>query len=148
MMAGFTVTGSLKDVENKKWYVVDAEGMVLGRLATEVARILRGKHKPTYSPHMDVGDFVIVINADKVVLTGRKLDQKVYTRYSGYPGGLRKEVARHLMDRKPTEVVRRAVWGMLPHNRLGRRMVKKLKIYAGADHPHHAQMPETLSLTT
>ncbi|RMH72186.1 MAG: 50S ribosomal protein L13 [Gemmatimonadetes bacterium] len=147
-MAGFTVTGSLKDVENKKWYVVDAEGMVLGRLATEVARILRGKHKPTYSPHMDVGDFVIVINADKVVLTGRKLDQKVYTRYSGYPGGLRKEVARHLMDRKPTEVVRRAVWGMLPHNRLGRRMVKKLKIYAGADHPHHAQMPETLSLTT
>jgi large subunit ribosomal protein L13 len=143
-MNGFTATGRLEDVENKKWYIVDADGLVLGRLATEVARVLRGKHKPSYSPHMDTGDFVVIVNASKIVLTGNKLDQKVYTRYTGYPDGLRKEVARRLLSRKPTEVVRRAVWGMLPHNRLGRKMVKKLKIYEGSEHPHNAQMPETL----
>lgn len=145
-MSGFTVTGKKEDTQNKKWFLIDAEDVVLGRLASKIATILRGKHKPTYSPHMDVGDFVIVINAEKVKLTGNKLTQKVYTRYSGYPDGLRKEVAHRLLDRKPTEVVRHAILGMLPHNRLGRQMGKKLKVYAGPEHPHQAQCPESLSL--
>ncbi len=145
-MAGFTITGKKKDTTDKKWFVVDVEGLVLGRAASKIAHILRGKHKPNYSTYLDVGDYVVVVNAEKIVLTGNKLDQKVYTRYTGYPGGLRKEVARHLLNRKPTEIVRHAVIGMLPHNRLGRRMGKKLKIYAGPEHRHHAQKPEELSL--
>jgi len=134
-----------QDVE-RKWYVVDAAGVPLGRLASVVAHILRGKHKPTYTPHVDVGDHVIVINAAKVKLTGRKLDQKQYIRHSGYPGGLKVMSYREFMARSPERVVEKAVRGMLPHNRLGRKMFRKLRVYAGADHPHAAQQPEPLEL--
>jgi len=130
----------------RKWYLVDAQGMVLGRLAAEVARILKGKHKPCYSPHLDVGDNVIVVNAEKVVLTGNKAEKKVYYHHSGYPGGLKETVYADLMRRKPEFVVRKAVRGMLPHNRLGRSMLRKLHVYAGPDHPHQAQKPERLEL--
>lgn len=130
----------------RKWYVVDAEGMVLGRLATQVASILRGKHKPTYTPHVDTGDYVIILNADKVVLTGNKLDQKIYYRHTGYPGGLRETTARNMIAKKPEFVVQEAIRGMLPHNSLGRAMIKKLKVYAGATHEHQAQQPEELKL--
>jgi len=130
----------------RSWYVVDAEGMVLGRLATEVASILRGKHKPTYTPHMDTGDHVIVINADKVVLTSNKGDKLFVHRHSGYPGGLRTKSYGQLMTEKPEEAVRRAVRGMIPKNRLGRQMIKKLKVYAGPVHPHASQMPQTLEI--
>ena len=128
----------------RSWYVVDAEGMVLGRVATEVARILRGKHTPTYTPHMDTGDHVIVINADKVVLTSNKGDKLFVHRHSGYPGGLRTRSYGNLLAEKPEEAVRRAVRGMLPKNRLGRQMIKKLKVYAGPNHPHGAQSPEAI----
>ena len=128
----------------RSWYVVDAEGMVLGRLATEVASILRGKHKPTYTPHMDTGDHVIVINADKVVLTSNKGEKLFVHRHSGYPGGLRSKSYGQLMAEKPEEAVRRAVRGMIPKNRLGRQMIKKLKVYAGPVHPHASQMPQAL----
>jgi len=130
----------------KAWHVVDAEGMVLGRLATEVARVLRGKHKPIFAPHMDTGDHVIVINAEKVVLTSGKADKKLAYRHSGYPGGLRSETYAQLLEKKPTEAVRRAVKGMLPKNTLGRTQLEKLKIYAGPTHPHQAQQPQPLSL--
>ena len=130
----------------RKWYVVDAEDLVLGRLSTEVARILRGKHKPTFAPHMDMGDHVIVINAEKVVLTANKADQKLVYRHSGYPGGLKSRTFAEALALKPEEGVRRAVRGMLPKNRLGRQMLTKLKVYAGPNHPHSAQMPETLDL--
>jgi large subunit ribosomal protein L13 len=130
----------------RKWYVVDAEDLVLGRLSTEVARILRGKHKPTFAPHMDTGDHVIVINAEKVVLTCNKADQKLVYRHSGYPGGLKSRTFAEAQALKPEEGVRRAVRGMLPKNRLGRQMLTKLKVYAGPNHPHSAQMPETLDL--
>jgi large subunit ribosomal protein L13 len=130
----------------RKWYVVDAEDLVLGRLSTEVARILRGKHKPTFAPHMDMGDHVIVINAEKVVLTSNKADQKLVYRHSGYPGGLKSRTFAEALALKPEEGVRRAVRGMLPKNRLGRQMLTKLKVYAGPNHPHSAQMPETLEL--
>ena len=130
----------------RKWYVVDAEGMVLGRLATQVASILRGKHKPTYTPHVDTGDYVIILNADKVMLTGNKLDQKIYYRHTGYPGGLRETTARNMIAKKPEFVVQEAIRGMLPHNSLGRAMIKKLKVYAGATHEHQAQQPEELKL--
>lgn len=130
----------------RQWHVVDAEGVPLGRLSTNVARLLTGKHKPTYAPHMDAGDFVIVINADKAVLTGRKEEQKVYYRHSGYPGNLKQETAAELRARRPTQLVRRAVRGMLPKNRLGRHQLRKLKIYAGAEHPHQAQQPSPYSL--
>ena len=130
----------------KKWCVVDAEGLVLGRLASEIARRLRGKHKPIFTPHNDTGDFIVVVNAEKVRLTGRKMDQKVYYRYSGYIGGLKETVAKDLLAKKPTEMIMLAVRGMLPKNSLGRRQLKKLKIYAGGDHPHFAQKPETLVL--
>ena len=133
---------------DKKWYVVDAEGLVLGRLASEIARRLRGKHKAIFTPHNDTGDFVVVVNAGKVRLTGRKLDQKIYYRYSGFIGGLKETVAKTLLARKPGEVLRLAVRGMLPKNSLGRRQLKKLKIYAGAEHPHQAQKPEKLELFT
>ncbi len=128
----------------RSWYVVDAEGMVLGRLATEVARILRGKHKPTYTPHIDTGDHVVVINADKIVLTSDKGEKLFVHRHSGYPGGLRSESYGHLIATKPTEAIRRSVRGMLPKNRLGRQQIKKLKVYTGSAHPHAAQMPETI----
>jgi len=134
-----------KDVQ-REWYVVDAAGQTLGRLAARVARILHGKHKPTYSPSVDTGDFVIVVNAEKIHVTGRKLDQKIYYRYSGYPGGLKEITLRNLLQRHPTRVIEHAVRGMLPKNRLGRQMFKKLKVYAGPDHPHAAQQPKQLEL--
>jgi large subunit ribosomal protein L13 len=130
----------------RNWYVVDASGQTLGRLASEIARIVRGKHKPIYSPAADVGDFVIVINADKVHVTGRKLDQKMYYRHSGYPGGLTEVSLRRMLEEHPTRVIEHAVRGMLPKNRLGRKMIRKLKVYAGSDHPHQAQQPEPLEL--
>ncbi|NLY89927.1 MAG: 50S ribosomal protein L13 [Firmicutes bacterium] len=128
----------------KKWYVVDANGKTLGRLASEVAKILRGKHKPSYSPHIDVGDYVIVVNAEKVVLTGKKIEQKKHITHSGYPGGVKVTPYRILLQKKPELVFTKAVRGMLPHNRLGRKMIKKLKVYRGPEHPHIAQQPEQL----
>jgi len=125
----------------RQWFVVDAEGQTLGRLASEVASILRGKHRPIFTPHFDAGDHVIVINADKIVLTGKKLDNKLAYRHSGFPGGFRATNYRTLMEKKPEFVVEKAVKGMLPHNRLGRAMIKKLKVYAGPTHPHAAQQP-------
>jgi len=130
----------------RKWYVIDAKNQTLGRLASQVAAILKGKHKPTYTPHVDTGDHVIIINADKVRLTGKKLQDKIYYRHSLYPGGLKKVTAGELLQRNPERMVRLAVWGMLPHNRLGRKMIKKLKVYAGDQHPHAAQQPEPLEL--
>ena len=130
----------------RAWYVIDAEGLVLGRLATEVARILRGKHKPTFAPHLDTGDHVVVVNADKVVLTADKAQRKMLYRHSGYAGGLKSETFAKLMARKPEEAVRRSVRGMLPKNRLGRQMLTKLKVYAGPTHPHAAQQPQPLDV--
>ncbi len=130
----------------RKWYIVDAQDLVLGRLASEVAQILRGKRNPTYTPHMDVGDNVIIVNSDKVKLTGSKQEKKIYYRHSGYPGGLREIPYSDLMKNKSDFVVMKAVRGMLPHNRLGRQMLKKLHVYKGATHPHQAQQPEQLEL--
>ena len=130
----------------RAWHVVDAEGLVLGRLATEVARILRGKHKPIFARHVDTGDFVIVVNADKIVLTAGKADKKIAYRHTGYPGGLRSQTYTELMAAKPGEAVRRAVRGMLPKGTLGREQLKKLKIYAGPNHPHAAQQPQPLEI--
>ncbi len=129
---------------DRKWYVVDADGQTLGRLASQVATVLRGKHKPTFTPSVDCGDFIVIINADKVVLTGKKLDQKRYRWHTGYVGHLRERTARQMMDTKPEEVVRLAVKGMLPKNSLGRQMITKLKVYAGPEHVHAAQQPEAL----
>jgi len=126
----------------RDWYLVDAEGKTLGRLATQIAERLRGKGKPQYTPHVDTGDFVVVVNAEKVVVTGKKLDEKMYYNHSGYPGGLRERTLREQLERRPTEVLRSAVKGMLPRNRLGRQQLTKLKIYAGPDHPHQAQEPK------
>lgn len=140
-----TFTPKPSDIE-QKWYVVDADGQVLGRMATRIADILRGKNKPIWAPHMDCGDFVVVINADKVKLTGRKMENKTYVHYTGYPGGLRQTPISRVMEKKPEFVVRHAVRGMLPHNKLGRHMLRKLKIYAAPEHPHTAQQPETLTL--
>jgi large subunit ribosomal protein L13 len=130
----------------RQWYFVDAEGQTLGRLASRIATILKGKHKPIYTPHADVGDYVIVINAEKIHVTGRKMWQQMYHRHSGYPGGLRSINLRDLLQKHPTRAVEFAVKGMLPKNRLGRRMFKKLKVYAGSDHPHQAQKPQVLEL--
>ena len=130
----------------RNWYVIDAEGVALGRLATKVATVLRGKHKPTYTPHVDCGDFVIVVNASKVVLTGNKLDNKIYYNHSGYTGGLRERTARVMQEKYPVEMVERAIKGMLPHNRLGRQMSKKLFVYADAEHPHMAQKPKEMEV--
>lgn len=130
----------------RNWYEVDASDLVLGRLATRIATVLRGKHKPTFSPHVDGGDFVIVTNAEKVKLTGQKVMKKVYRRHSGYPGGERTELAEEALTKHPDRVIRRAVWGMLPKGRLGRQQIRKLKVYAGADHPHAAQKPVKLPL--
>ena len=125
----------------RKWYLIDAEGQTLGRLATEISRLLRGKDKPQYTPHVDTGDFVVVVNAEKVVVTGKKAEQKVYRRHSGYPGGLKETSYEVMLERKPTEILRRAVRGMMPKTRLGRQQLRKLKIYAGSEHPHEAQNP-------
>ena len=130
----------------RKWYVVDAEGKHLGRLATEIVRVLRGKNKPRYTPHVDVGDFVVVVNADKVAVTGRKAQQRVYRRHSGYPGGMKETSYEQMLARKPTEILRKAVYGMMPKTRLARKQFKKLKIYAGPEHPHAAQDPQTLEV--
>ena len=128
----------------REWYLVDAEGKTLGRLATQIADTLRGKRKPQFTPHVDTGDFVIVVNAEKIQVTGNKLDQKRYYRHSGYPGGLRSRTLREQLERRPTEVLRVAVKGMLPKNRLARQQITKLKIYAGPEHPHEAQNPKPL----
>ncbi|MBW3592799.1 MAG: 50S ribosomal protein L13 [Actinobacteria bacterium] len=140
-----TYSARASDIE-QRWYVVDADGQTLGRLATRIADTLRGKGKPQYTPHIDSGDFVVVVNAEKIVVTGKKLDEKLYYRHSGYPGGLRSRTLREQLDRRPTEVLRAAVKGMLPRNRLARRQITKLKIYAGPEHPHAAQSPEPLPL--
>ncbi len=132
------------NLEQRKWHVIDADGVVLGRLAVQVANVLRGRNKAIYAPHLDTGDFVVVINAEKVVLTGDKLNQKMYDHYTGYPGGLKEETASNLQKRRPEMLIERAVKGMLPKNRLGRKMVKKLFVYAGAEHPHGAQQPKEL----
>jgi large subunit ribosomal protein L13 len=126
----------------RRWYVVDAEGKTLGRLASEIAKVLRGKNKAQYTPHIDVGDFVVVVNAERISVTGRKAEQKVYRRHTGYPGGLREVSYEQMLARKPTEILRKAVYGMMPKTRLARQQFKKLKIYAGPEHPHTAQDPQ------
>lgn len=130
------------ETRDRKWYVVDAEGQTLGRLATQLADLLRGKRKPDYTPHIDTGDFVVVVNAEKIRVTGNKMDSKIYWRHSGYPGGIRSRTLREMLERQPEEVIRKAVKGMLPRNKLARQQLTKLKVYAGPDHPHAAQSPE------
>ena len=130
----------------RAWHVVDADGLVLGRVATEVARVLRGKHKPIYAPHVDTGDHVIIVNADKIVLTADKAEKKIVYRHSGYPGGLKSQTYANLLEVKPADAVRKSVRGMLPKNRLGRQMLKKLKVYTGPNHPHAAQQPRPLAI--
>jgi large subunit ribosomal protein L13 len=140
-----TYTPKASEIE-RSWFVVDAEGMTLGRMATEVARVLRGKHKPTFAPHMDTGDFVIIVNADKVVLSSDKAGKKMVYRHSGYPGGIRSRTYAQELNTRPEEAVRRTVKGMLPKNRLGRAQARKLKVYGGPTHPHGAQKPQTLEI--
>ncbi|MCU1352635.1 MAG: rplM [Acidimicrobiales bacterium] len=140
-----TYTPKASEID-RTWYVIDAEGLVLGRLATEVARILRGKHKPTYAAHIDTGDHVVIINADKIVLTADKAEKKMVYRHSGYPGGIREQTYADLLAKKPEEAVRRTIRGMIPKTRLGRAQIKKLKIYAAPTHPHGAQQPQALEL--
>ena len=140
-----TYSAKPKEIE-QRWFVVDAEGQTLGRLATRIADTLRGKRKPQYTPHVDTGDFVVVVNAEKIAVTGKKLEQKRYYRHSGYPGGLRSRTLAEQLERRPTEVIRTAVKGMLPRNRLARRQITKLKVYTGPDHPHEAQNPQPLPL--
>ena len=135
-----------KETVNRNWYVIDAENLPLGRVATKAANLLRGKHKVTFTPHIDCGDYVIIVNADKVKLTGNKLDQKMYYNHSGFPGGLRERNAKTMIEKYPVEMVERAVKGMLPHNRLGRATAKKLFVYAGADHKHQAQKPVSITI--
>lgn len=145
--SGKTYAAKPGDVD-RQWYVVDAAGQTLGRLATKIAAVLRGKHKPTFTPHLDTGDYVIVVNADKIVVTGRKMTDKVYYRHTGYPGGLRETNLQTMLQKKPEKVIELAVWGMLPHNRLGRRLIRKLHVYAGDKHPHEAQRPTTLVISS
>ena len=140
-----TYSAKPREIE-QSWYLVDAEGETLGRLATEIADVLRGKRKPAYTPHVDTGDFVVVVNAEKIRVTGNKLEQKIYYRHSGYPGGLRQRTLAEQLKRRPEEVIRKAVKGMLPRNRLSRAQLGKLKIYAGPEHPHQAQSPEPLEV--
>jgi large subunit ribosomal protein L13 len=140
-----TISASF-DADRRKWILVDAENQVLGRIATQIAMRLRGKHLPQFTPHIDMGDFVVVINADKVRLTGNKWDNKLYYRHSGYMGGVKVTTARKLNQEKPERMIRLAVWGMLPKNRLGRKLIKKLKIYRGSEHPHEAQQPMVIAL--
>lgn len=131
---------------NKEWYIIDATGLTLGKLAVRAANVLRGKHKPTYTPHVDAGDFLIVTNAEKIVVSGKKAEQKVYARHSGYPGGFRTVTYKKMQATHPERIIEKAVKGMLPHNRLGRQLIKKLKVYAGDQHPHQAQQPKPLGL--
>ena len=140
-----TYTAKPGEIE-RRWYVVDAEGQTLGRLATRIADTLRGKNKPQFTPHVDTGDFVVVVNAEKIAVTGKKLDEKIYYRHSGYPGGLKQRTLREQLDRRPTEVLRIAVKGMLPKNKLAARQLTKLKVYAGPEHPHTAQAPQPLEV--
>jgi large subunit ribosomal protein L13 len=140
-----TVSAREQDIQ-RDWYVVDAQGQTLGRLATRVASVLRGKHKPIYTPHVDCGDYVVIVNAEKIHTTGQRLTQKKYYRHSGYPGGLKEVTLRDQLQKFPNRVLEQAVRGMLPKNRLGRQMFKKLKVYAGPDHPHQAQQPKVLDL--
>lgn len=136
-------TYSAKPLEvERKWWMIDAEGMTLGRLASLVANLLRGKHKPQYTPHIDTGDFVVIINAAKVKVSGKKRTDKLYRHHTGYPGGLKTLTFEQLMEKHPTRAIEKAVWGMIPHNRLGRQLITKLKVYAGPEHPHEAQNPE------
>ncbi|MDT9547267.1 MAG: 50S ribosomal protein L13 [Chlorobium sp.] len=135
-----TYSAKPDDVE-RKWYVVDAEGQILGRMAAEIAKVLRGKHKPEFTPHIDTGDFIVVTNAEKVALSGKKLDAKSYFSHSQYPGGVKFNHVKDLLRKKPEKVIEHAVWGMLPHNNLGRQLFKKLKVYPGATHPHESQSP-------
>ena len=144
-MKKYTYSAKASDNQDN-WCVVDADGMVLGRLATQIAARIRGKHNPMFTPHVDTGDSVIVINAAKIKLSGRKMDQKMYYRHSGYIGGLKSITARKLLEKRPEDLIRHAVKGMLPKNRLGRQLNKKLKVYAGSEHPHSAQQPETMTL--
>lgn len=141
-----TTYSAKKEDTQREWFVVDAEGQTLGKLAVVVANVLRGKHKPTFTPHADAGDFVVVINADKIQVSGKKRDQKQYHRHSGYPGGFRTQTFRQLQAKHPERIIEKAVKGMLPHNRLGSQLYRKLKVYAGAQHPHQAQQPKSLSL--
>ena len=136
-----TFTLKKEEIE-QKWWLIDAEGMTLGRLATEVATLLRGKRKPEFTPFVDCGDFVVVVNAEKINVTGKKIEQKKYYSHSGYPGGLKVNTLKELLDKKPEEVIRKAVWGMIPKGKLGRAVYKKLKVYKGPDHPHYAQKPQ------
>lgn len=137
-------TYSAKPLEvERKWWIIDAEGKTLGRLASLVANLLRGKHKPQYTPHIDTGDFVVVINADKIKVSGKKQSDKLYRHHTGYPGGLKTLTFEQMMEKHPTRAIEKAVWGMIPHNRLGRQLITKLKVYAGSEHPHEAQKPET-----
>lgn len=140
-----TFSAKKEDI-NPKWYIIDANGEILGRLASKIATIIRGKYKPTFTPHVDTGDYVIVINAQKVRLTGKKLKDKIYYHHTGFPGGIRQISAEKLLQKKPTEVLKKAIKGMLPKNSLGRQILKKAKIYASTDHPHSAQQPKTLAL--
>ena len=142
-----TISAKKSEIE-RAWYVVDAENKVLGRLATQIATILRGKHKPLYTPHVDTGDFVVVINAKKIHLTGNKLENKIYYRHSGYPGGIKATSAGELLEKKPETVIKHAVKGMLPKNKLGREQFKKLKVYPGKEHPHTSQMPQELKIVS
>ncbi len=140
-----TYSAKKEDVQ-RQWVMVDAEEMVLGRLASHIAHVLRGKNKPIFTPHVDTGDFVVVVNAEKIRLTGNKLDNKIYYWHSGYPGGIKSMTARELLEKKPDQLIRKAVKGMLPKNRLGRQMLSKLKVYVGPDHPHQAQQPEKITI--
>lgn len=152
-VASFDAVFLMKTPSTKKeevesaWFVADAEGKILGRFASEVAKILRGKHKPTFTPHVDTGDHVVIVNAEKIQVKGaNKPQQKIYTRYSGYPGGLKKQTYEDALETRPTFVLEHAIKGMLPHNKLGRQMIKKLRVYAGAEHPHEAQNPQALEV--
>jgi large subunit ribosomal protein L13 len=138
-----TISAKKEDVD-RKWHIIDAEGEVVGRMATGIASVLRGKHKPDFTPHVDTGDYIIIINAEKVRFTGNKMDQKLYIHHTGYPGGQRKVVAKELMAKRPFKIIENAVRGMLPKNKLGRAMIKKMFIYEGAEHPHVAQQPQPL----
>ena len=141
-------TYQVKESEiERKWYVIDAEGQTLGRLSAQVSKMLMGKHKPIYTPHLDTGDYIIIINSDKIHTTGRKLDQKLYRRHTGHPGGLRETTLRVMQQKKPEYVITHAVKGMLPKKALGAKMLKKLRVYRGSEHPHAAQNPETITLT-
>lgn len=142
-----TITPSIDSID-RQWYLVDAENLTLGRLATEVASILRGKNKPTYTPHLDTGDFVVIVNAEKVQVTGRKGTQKLYRKHSGRPGGMKVETFNSLQERIPERIVEKAIKGMLPHNALGRQLFRKLKVYKGSEHPHSAQEPQILSINS